>query len=182
MQIEIPLALPGGVRAPTRDSLLELAAWEPFRLFFPQAVLAGIVGVLLWPLYFWHFTEFYPGLGHIRIMAFGFFGGFIFGFLGTALPRMLSARPFEIYEVALLLLLHGAMVISFALERIFVGDSPAVGSARSLFLVRSPKVSKPEGHALAGFCARSPCFHFGIHRDGSGHCSALQRGTGAVLD
>ena len=69
------------------------AVREPFRFFFPQAVLAGIVGVTLWPLYFWHVTEFYPNLSHVRVMAYGFFGGFIFGFLGTALPRMLSAKP-----------------------------------------------------------------------------------------
>lgn len=51
---------------------LTVAAQEPFRLFFPQATLAGIVGVLLWPLHFWHVTEFYPGVAHVRIMVFGF--------------------------------------------------------------------------------------------------------------
>jgi uncharacterized protein involved in response to NO len=106
----------------TRHFSLALAAREPFRLFFPQAVLSGVIGVLLWPLYFWHFTEFYPGLGHIRIMVFGFFGGFILGFLGTALPRMLSAQPFKKYEVALLLFLHAAMVVAFAFETVLLGD------------------------------------------------------------
>jgi len=64
-------------------------AREPFRIFFPAAILAGIAGVSLWPLYFLHVTETYPGVSHARIMACGFFGGFIFGFLGTAMPRML---------------------------------------------------------------------------------------------
>jgi uncharacterized protein involved in response to NO len=103
-------------------AFLRVVAQEPFRLFFPQAILAGILGVALWPLYFWHVTQFYPGAGHVRIMIFGFFGGFIFGFLGTALPRMLSARPFAISETLLLLLLHAAMVIAFALEKILLGD------------------------------------------------------------
>ena len=95
---------------------------EPFRIFFPAGVLAGIVGVALWPLYFWHITEFYPNLTHPRIMACGMFGAFIFGFLGTAMPRMLSSNPFRVGEVILLLLLHTAMVFSFAAAKIFVGD------------------------------------------------------------
>jgi uncharacterized protein involved in response to NO len=65
---------------------------EPFRVFFPAGVLGGIVGVALWPLYFTHVTEFYPGLGHARIMACGLFGAFIFGFLGTAIPYSPTSR------------------------------------------------------------------------------------------
>jgi uncharacterized protein involved in response to NO len=98
------------------------AATEPYRFFFPQAVLAGLLGVSLWRLHFLHVTEFYPGLAHIRIMTLGFFGGFIFGFLGTAMPRMLSARPFRPWETAMLLALHGAMVLCYVWERIFFGD------------------------------------------------------------
>src|SRR5690348_13358848 len=71
---------------------------EPFRIFFPAAVLAGIIGVALWPFYFAHLASNYPGLAHPRIMSCGFFGGFIFGFLGTAMPRMLSANPFRLAE------------------------------------------------------------------------------------
>ncbi|HEX9256014.1 MAG TPA: NnrS family protein, partial [Candidatus Angelobacter sp.] len=63
---------------------------EPFRVFFPEGVFAGILGVALWPLYFTGVSSFYPGQAHARIMAYGLFGGFIFGFLGTAMPRMLS--------------------------------------------------------------------------------------------
>jgi uncharacterized protein involved in response to NO len=101
---------------------LKIAAQEPFRIFFPQAVLAGIIGVLLWPLHFWHFTEFYPGVVHIRIMIFGFFGGFIFGFLGTALPRMLASKPFTLPEVGVLLFLHAAAVVMFVVQKIVIGD------------------------------------------------------------
>jgi uncharacterized protein involved in response to NO len=105
-----------------KAGFLNVAAQEPFRLFFPQATLAGIIGVLLWPLYFWHVTEFYPGVAHVRIMVFGFFGGFIFGFLGTALPRMVSARTFTVPEIALLLCLHAGAVTMFAAQKIFIGD------------------------------------------------------------
>src|SRR5689334_13300750 len=66
---------------------------EPLHIFFPAGVLAGIIGVALWPLYFWGVTQFYPGQTHPRIMTYGLFGGFIVGILGTAMPRMLSANP-----------------------------------------------------------------------------------------
>ena len=103
-------------------SVLRLAGREPFRIFFPAGVLAGILGVALWPLHFWGVLESYPGSAHARIMACGLFGGFIFGFLGTAMPRMLSANPFRMGEVIPLVLLHGAMVLSFATGKAFVGD------------------------------------------------------------
>lgn len=99
----------------------ELAA-EPFRLFFPLAVLAGLAGVSLWPLYFGHVTSFYPGLNHARLMAYGLFGGFIFGFLGTAMPRMLSVRPFTSIEVVLLLGVYVAMAVAYFLSKIVLGD------------------------------------------------------------
>src|SRR5262245_15102995 len=89
---------------------------EPFRVFFPEAVLSGILGVALWPLYFLKVTNFYPGEAHGRIMAYGLFGGFIFGFLGTAMPRMLSAPPLGIANVLSLLALHLAMVLVFAAQ------------------------------------------------------------------
>ena len=99
-------------------------AWskEPFRVFFHQAIVAGVLGVALWPLHFWGAMEFYPGIPHVRVMVFGFFGGFIFGFLGTALPRMLSAEPLRAWQVMTLLVVHGAMVIAYAINRIFLGD------------------------------------------------------------
>src|SRR5687767_15578127 len=105
-----------------KESFLKAAAKEPFRIFFNQAITAGILGVALWPLHFYAGLESYPGVPHVRIMMFGFFGGFIFGFLGTALPRMLSTRPFALYETGLLLSFHAVMVVAFALERIFIGD------------------------------------------------------------
>ena len=95
---------------------------EPFRIFFPVGILAGIVGVALWPLHFSGVAEFYPGQTHARIMIYGLFGGFIFGFLGTAMPRMLSANPFRLFEVVPLLALHVGMVFSLVVGKVFLGD------------------------------------------------------------
>jgi uncharacterized protein involved in response to NO len=95
---------------------------EPFRVFFPAGVLAGVIGVSLWPLYFSKVLPLYPGQSHGRIMTYGLFGGFIFGFLGTAIPRMLSAPALGSRNVLLLLVLHMAMVVAFVLQKMFLAD------------------------------------------------------------
>ena len=79
---------------------------EPFRIFFPSAVVAGLLGVAQWPLHFGGYIEFYPGMAHSRLMAFGFFGGFIAGFLGTAGPRLMSARPWNVVELGVAFVLY----------------------------------------------------------------------------
>ena len=142
------------LKTSSRITLKDLGK-EPFRVFFPAGVLAGIVGVALWPLYFWGVTEFYPGQIHARIMACGLFGGFIFGFLGTAIPRMLSANPLRVGEVIPLLLLHLAMVFSFAAGKIFVGDilflSMLVGFLTCIAIRASKrKDTPPPGFVLVG--------------------------------
>lgn len=102
-------------------TLTELGA-EPFRLFFPAGVLAGLAGVALWPLHFGHIVPFYPGQAHVRLMAYGFFGAFIFGFLGTALPRMLSAPKFGFANVAALATMHAAMCLAYFGGKLLWGD------------------------------------------------------------
>jgi len=149
------------------------ATREPFRFFFPQAVLAGIIGVSLWPLYFLHsgdvrwlgaalpwaplhnLIDYYPNLAHVRIMAAGFFGGFIFGFLGTALPRMLSAQPFSVAETVVLLLLHAAMTLAYAAGKLLAGDILLVLLLVRLFIciarrLGSRKDTPPPGFVLVG--------------------------------
>ncbi len=105
----------------SRITMRELAA-EPFRLFLPLAVLVGLAGVLLWPLHFGGVMKLYPGLSHARLMAYGLFGGFIFGFLGTAMPRMLSVRPFTVVEAFLLALIYIAMAGAYFFGKIPLGD------------------------------------------------------------
>src|SRR5207237_10936342 len=100
-----------------------LLAREPFRLFFPVATLAGIIGVALWPLHLLGFIATYPGQFHARIMAHGLFGGFILGFLGTAMPRMLSARPMRGLEAGALLLLHSAAVAAYTSGELHAGNA-----------------------------------------------------------
>lgn len=79
---------------------------EPFRIFFPLGLLLGMIGVALWPLYVWHAIEFYPANAHVRLMIEGLMGSFIIGFLGTAGPRLLDARPLGAIEISGLLALQ----------------------------------------------------------------------------
>ena len=139
---------------PRRISLLETAR-EPFRLLFPQAVLAGLVGVALWPLYFGHVIEYYPNLLHVRLMVFGFFGGFILGFLGTALPRMLSANPLHALETGALLGLHAAMIVAYTTAKLTAGDGLLLGwlGAFAFVVVRrlaQRRDTPPPGFVLVG--------------------------------
>ena len=89
-----------------RPSFLSLCPAEPFRIFFPLATLLGISGVSLWPLFFSGLHKFYPGPMHARLMTEGFLAGFILGFLGTALPRLLSAPPLRRGELWTLMTLY----------------------------------------------------------------------------
>ncbi|MDP0500696.1 MAG: NnrS family protein [Verrucomicrobiota bacterium JB022] len=80
-----------------RDFAAACAA-EPYRAFFPLGIVVGVVGVALWPLWYAGWVEAYPGPAHVRLMVEGFFTAFILGFLGTAGPRMLDARPLGLGE------------------------------------------------------------------------------------
>src|SRR5262245_14676146 len=138
-----------------RPISLDHIAREPFRIFFPEGVLAGLVGVALWPLHFAGLVEFYPGQNHARIMAYGLFGGFIFGFLGTALPRMLSAKPLHAWQTIPLLLILVVMVASFAARKVLWGEIAFLALLISFALcmavrMKSRKDTPPPGFVLVG--------------------------------
>lgn len=95
---------------------------EPFRIFFPLATLIGVVGVLLWPAYFAGLDPVYPGLSHVRLMTQGFFGGFILGFLGTALPRMISVRSLAWGELVPVVIGFTAAAAAQLVSKTVIGD------------------------------------------------------------
>lgn len=74
---------------------------EPFRIFFPTGAALGIVGVSLWVLYYLGAGVPYPNVTHARVMIEGLMASFIFGFLGTAGPRLTSAPPFSPTEIGI---------------------------------------------------------------------------------
>jgi len=99
-----------------------LAVEEPFRIFFPLGLLLGAIGVALWPLFVWHAINFYPRDAHLRLMIEGLMGSFIIGFLGTAGPRLLDARPFAAPETYLLVALQVASAALYLNQKRTVGD------------------------------------------------------------
>ncbi len=72
---------------------------EPFRIFFPAGTVLGIIGVTLWPVYYLGGGIAYPNIAHARLMIEGLMGSFIFGFLGTAGPRLTSTAGFTALEL-----------------------------------------------------------------------------------
>lgn len=139
-----------------RPSFLSRCPAEPFRIFFPLATLIGISGVSLWPLYFTGIHKFYPGMMHARMMIEGFLAGFVLGFLGTALPRLLSAPPLRRAEL-------WALVFLFLLTAgLHIGLQPRAGDLAFIALMlcfgacmiarfRRRSDLPPPGFVLAGF-------------------------------
>ncbi|MEZ5277507.1 MAG: NnrS family protein [Opitutaceae bacterium] len=70
-----------------------VAIREPYRLFFPAGLFAGLLGVALWPAWVWGGMALYPGPLHARLMSMGLLGAFVVGFSATALPRMMGTGP-----------------------------------------------------------------------------------------
>jgi uncharacterized protein involved in response to NO len=106
---------------------------EPFRLFFPAATFAGLIGVALWPMMLLGWTENYPGPSHARLMVQGFFGGFIFGFMGTAMPRLVGARPLAAPEAFSLLTLFLGNIIANTAGMNTLADGLFIGELAFLF-------------------------------------------------
>jgi uncharacterized protein involved in response to NO len=109
--------------AQPRMAYFSMCREEPFRVFFPLGLACGLAGLALWPLHFWGAMTEYPAFLHVRLMIEGFIGAFVIGFLGTAGPRLLEARPLASGEYWTLLGLH-LFSIAAHLGRYFViGDS-----------------------------------------------------------
>ena len=108
-------ALPADTPTGSLAKFLALCPEEPFRLFFPFGLALGIAGVAMWPLYFAGAFETYPAVAHARLMIEGMMAAFIFGFLGTAGPRLTETRRFSALEVGGLFALQlGACVLHLA--------------------------------------------------------------------
>ncbi len=137
------------------SSTLRLIAGEPYRIFFPIALLVGVIGVVLWPLFYWGKLDYYPAFAHSRLMIEGFVGGFAIGFLGTALPRMLSSKPFRVWQVGLLLVLYGTCCGFHAAGYIRAGDGLFAAVILVMVAMVLARVIKgntvpPPGIAMAG--------------------------------
>jgi uncharacterized protein involved in response to NO len=141
---------------------------EPFRLFFPAATLAGLVGVGLWVPLLLGWTADYPGTAHARLMVQGFFGGFIFGFLGTSLPRLLEVPTLTAKEFFPLLALFAVNVAAHAAGATSWGDAAFLGELVLWFAVlkgrcHAKRDLPPPSFVLVGLSFASAAVGAGLH-------------------
>ena len=114
--------------------VFQMVLEEPYRVFFPLGMLAGIWGVMMWPMLYAGWLRFYPNEAHTRMMIEGFMGAFVVGFIGTAFPRLAGNRSWFPGEFCALLLLWGLTVASHAIGHVAAGDSAFSMMLLTLFL------------------------------------------------
>jgi uncharacterized protein involved in response to NO len=107
---------------PIIKKLLDHLAEEPFSLFFPLGFFVSSIGVMLWPAVFHGWIDYYPLEAHARWMVLAFGGNLIVGFLGTAGPRLLGARPFHPAEFLAHFAISLAIMAALWLNRIAFSD------------------------------------------------------------
>ena len=127
---------------------------EPYRIFFPLGMVAGIWGVMMWPMLYAGWLHFYPGEAHTRMMIEGFMGAFVLGFIGTAYPRLTGNHPWFGGEFVALLVLWFLTVASHASGNVPAGDAAFCGMLAVLFLgmagrwISGNKDTPPPGFVL----------------------------------
>ena len=95
---------------------------EPYRLFFPLGVLAGILGVSHWLLYALGLLPLYSPIFHSSVQIQLYVSLFIFGFLMTAGPRFAGAPPATGKEVVFFLCLFSAMLFFILVQSWIFSD------------------------------------------------------------
>lgn len=76
-----------------KGSLLARVISEPYRIFFPFGIIAGIIGVSHWLFYGLGWIESYSMIQHSSIQMQVYIASFVTGFLLTSMPRFASAPP-----------------------------------------------------------------------------------------
>lgn len=110
-------------RSGDRAHGLSWLASEPYRVFFFSGAVWSVIGVLLWPLFYLEWIDFFPGFAHARLMIEAFGGAFVVGFLGTAGPRMVEAPKLTSLELIGLFLLHQSSAIAHLTLQLAWGDA-----------------------------------------------------------
>ncbi|MCD6023650.1 MAG: NnrS family protein [Fibrobacteria bacterium] len=95
--------------------MLKAACAEPYRVLFPLGLLGAAVGLGVWiPHFFWPESFAYPGQSHATLQIQGFLSCFVFGFLGTMLPKVHGVAPlgpvqFLLFPAGLLAMMTAAL-------------------------------------------------------------------------
>src|SRR5215471_6534968 len=96
---------------------------DPYRIFFPLGIFLGIIGVSIWPLYYFGVTQGYSGRSHAFVQTDGFLFAFIAGFLLTAIPRFTGTQPPSRRVQYVLAALVVVCAISFEFEFFIAGHT-----------------------------------------------------------
>jgi uncharacterized protein involved in response to NO len=116
------------------NRLWKMVREEPYRVFFPLGMIAGMVGVMMWPMWYAHWLGYYPNEAHTRMMIECFMGAFVAGFIGTAFPRLAGNRPWFGVELSLILVLWLLSAASHATGRVAAGDAAFCAMMAVIFL------------------------------------------------
>src|SRR5215472_7312865 len=111
---------------------------DPYRLFFPLGIVLGAMGVSIWPLYYYGFTESYSGRAHAFVQTDGFLYAFIAGFLLTAVPRFTGTEPPSRRVQYVLAVIIATCAIAFEFQFFIAGQTIFVAAHFMLltFLIR----------------------------------------------
>ncbi len=116
------------------NRLWKMVREEPYRVFFPLGMVASMVGVMMWPLWYAHWIGYYPIEAHTRMMIECFMGAFVIGFIGTAFPRLAGNRSWFGAELSLMLILWFSCAASHATGHVAAGDTAFCAMMVALFL------------------------------------------------
>src|SRR5215471_4716513 len=96
---------------------------DPYRIFFPLGIILGVLGVSIWPAYYFGLTEGYSGRAHAFVQTDGFLYAFIIGFLLTAIPRFTGTEPPALHVQYTLAALVAACALAFEFQFFIVGQT-----------------------------------------------------------
>jgi uncharacterized protein involved in response to NO len=96
---------------------------DPYRVFFPLGILLGVMGVAIWPLYYYGVTAGYSGRAHAFVQTDGFLYSFVIGFLLTAVPRFTGTEaPSRMVQYALAAIV-AISAIAFEFQLFVIGQT-----------------------------------------------------------
>src|SRR5262245_49307302 len=95
---------------------------DPYRVFFPLGILMGVMGVSIWPLYYFGITDGYSGRAHAYVQTDGFLYAFIAGFLLTALPRFTGTEAPSLKTQFMLAALLVSCTLAFEFRLFAIGN------------------------------------------------------------
>src|SRR5262245_34059336 len=101
---------------------------DPYRIFFPLGIVLGVMGVSIWPLYYFGITAGYSGRAHAFVQTDGFLFSFIAGFLLTAIPRFTGTRTPSRKVQYVLAAIVTICAIAFEFQQFQIGNAAFVAA------------------------------------------------------